>query len=331
MTAAYILRDVTYAYVGPPVLTIGDLKIRSGEIVGLVGPNGSGKTTLLHLLAFLESPRSGQIMFFGEEFHKASLLVFRRKVGFLLQNPYLFHDTVMANLTWGMRLRGISAADSVGKSLKALERVGLCGFENRYAGSLSGGESQRVALARALVLDPDVLLLDEPSNHMDRVSWERTEQIVLELNREYGKTVIMATHGVDRAQTLAHTMIHLWQGKVVPVQAGNLFTGEPRNDGLVFDTGKIRIELETPANNATCVTIDPSLITISFDTPKNGTKNAFPGKVVAMSTENGNVRVEVDAGERLRVSVPGDSALLSQLRLGAAVWVVLRDDAIKAI
>jgi tungstate transport system ATP-binding protein len=331
MSAAYILSDVTYAYGGAPVLAIDHLVIPEGEIVGLVGPNGSGKTTLLSLLSFVEIPHGGAVTFFGEEFHKGSLLAFRRKVGFLLQNPYLFHDTVMANLTWAMRLRGISSADARRESLEALDKVGLSGFENRPARSLSGGESQRVALARALVLDPAVLLLDEPSNHMDKASWERTEQIVLELNRDFGKTVIMATHGVDRAKTLAHTMIHLWQGRVAPAQTDNLLHGEPNDSGLVFDTGKIRIELEEPAPGATCVTIDPNRTHISLDAPHTGVKNAFSGKVLAMSVENGKVRVEVDAGERLRVSIPVDSILLSQLRLGATVWVVLGRDSVTPI
>jgi tungstate transport system ATP-binding protein len=331
MSAAYVLKHVIYGYDGPPVLQIEDLEIPEGKIVGLVGPNGSGKTTLLNILSFVEVPGRGTITFFGEEFQKGKLLAFRRKVGFLLQNPYLFHDSVMANLTWAMRLRGISSAHARREALKALDKVGLSGFENRQARSLSGGESQRVALARALVLNPDALLLDEPSNHMDKASWERTEQIVLELNRDFGKTIIMATHGVDVAQTLAHTMIHLRQGKVAPPQTDNVFNGEPDDNGLVFDTGKIRIELEGPATGATCVIIDPNRTHISLDAPENYAKNAFSAKVLAMSAENGKVRVEVDAGERLRIFISRDSALLSQLRLGAAVWVVLEEGAVTAI
>ncbi len=101
MTDAYTLRNVTYTYGGSPVLDIGEMQIPEGEIVALVGPNGSGKNHLLHLLAFLETPQTGQIEFFGEESHEGNLLALRRKAGLLLQNPYLFHETVMSNMIWG--------------------------------------------------------------------------------------------------------------------------------------------------------------------------------------------------------------------------------------
>lgn len=215
MTAAYRLRNVTYTYGGPPALEIHEMEIFEGEIVALVGPNGSGKTTLLHLLAFLETPQTGEIEFFGEKAHPGNLLGLRRKAGLLLQNPYLFHETVMSNLTWGLRLRGLSGQDAKRAALRVLEMVGLAGFENRYARSLSGGESQRVALARALVLEPTVLLLDEPSNHMDRTSAERTEEIVLDLNRKHGRTVVIATHAMDRRLPSSHRVIFLSEGKSI--------------------------------------------------------------------------------------------------------------------
>jgi energy-coupling factor transporter ATP-binding protein EcfA2 len=330
MTAAYSLRNVTYTYGGSPVLDIGQMRIPEGEIVALVGPNGSGKTTLLHLLAFLEMPQTGEIQFFGEKTHAGNLLALRRKAGLLLQNPYLFHETVMSNMIWGLRLRGISSKDAERASLKALEMVGLAGFENRYARSLSGGESQRVALARALVLEPVALLLDEPSNHMDRASAERTEEIVMELNRKHGRTVVIATHAVDKTLAFAHQVIHLWEGKIVSAATDNLFRGVLQQQGNVFDTGNMALHLEAPASSGSFVTIDPSQIEIRFESEPQSA-NSFPGTVVALSAENGQIRVDVDAGERVRVLIPSDSKILPQLRLGLAVWVVFSTSAVKVI
>lgn len=98
----------------------------------------------------------------------------------------------------------------------SLETVGLAGFDNRYARSLSGGESQRVALARGLVLEPEVLLLDEPANHMDRESVRRTEETVLDLNKKRGTTIILTSHDIVQVKALAHRVLCLSEGKIVP-------------------------------------------------------------------------------------------------------------------
>jgi tungstate transport system ATP-binding protein len=215
MTYAYEVQDLAFAYDGPPVLEIDHLRVPAGNIVALVGPNGSGKTTLLHALAFLETPQRGSVRLFGESQTSDNLLVLRRKVSLLLQIPYLFHDTVLGNVMWGLRMRGLPRKKSRERALASLEKVGLSGFEKRPARSLSGGESQRVALARSLALDPEVLLLDEPSNHLDRESASRIEEIVLDMNGKHGKTIILATHDAFTVKKLAHQVINLVQGKIL--------------------------------------------------------------------------------------------------------------------
>lgn len=216
MTLAYTLKNLIFSYQDRPILEIDSLEIAAGEIVALIGPNGSGKTTLLHNLAFLEEPQRGTISFFGEPVRKEKLLSFRRRVGLLLQNPYLFHTSVLSNILWGLSVRGVPKRTGKKAALEALEIVGLVGFENRYARSLSGGEAQRVALARALVLEPDVLLLDEPANHMDRESVRRTGDTVLELNATRGTTVVLTSHDLVQVETLAKRVICLSCGKIVP-------------------------------------------------------------------------------------------------------------------
>jgi tungstate transport system ATP-binding protein len=192
------------------LLEIERLDVAPGEILGIAGPNGSGKTTLLHLMAFIHRPWSGTIRFFGNDTQGAAKTDLRRKVGLLLQHPYMFSTTVLGNITWGLRIRGTPKRRSLELAAEALDWVGLNGFEKRDARSLSGGETQRVALARSLVLDPDALLLDEHANHMDKQSVERVEQVVMDRNRTKGNTVVFAGHFRESKTTLQpHRIINM--------------------------------------------------------------------------------------------------------------------------
>ena len=331
MKAAYQLNNVAFSYGGPPVLIIDHLRVSAGEVLALVGPNGSGKTTLLHLLAFLMTPQTGDIFFFDSKTDQSSLFGIRRRVGLLLQNPYLFNMSVLGNLLWGLRIRGISKSEAQALSLDALGRVGLDGFEHRHVRTLSGGESQRVALARAIVLNPDVLLLDEPATHMDRESIERTEEIVLEMNKNQGKTVIITTHNPAQVQHVAHKFLHIFQGGCCSAAPDNLFRGSMSEDGTVFDTGSIRVTLSASAIRGSRLSIDPSRITLSSEMFSPEPANSFEGPIVALSEENGFVRAQVQAGERFHVLMHADSPEAQDLRLGRTVWLTFNSDAVEIL
>lgn len=303
MTWAYNVEGLEFCYGSCPVLSLDRLEVSAGGLVALVGPNGSGKTTLLHLLAFVETPSQGRISFFGERSTKKNLLSFRRRVGLLLQKPYLFHTTVLANILWGLNLRGISGAKAKQSALAALDHVGLTGFENRRASALSGGEAQRVALARALVLEHDVLLLDEPFTHMDQQNVQRTEEIVVHLNRDRGTTIVFTTHNLSNVQHLAHRILHLFRGRLAAGSPDNLFKGELIENGTVFDTGRIRVHLASPVAQGTALSIDSSKITLSANSLQTKGPNVFEGRIIALTEENGQIRVEVLAGERFQVLV----------------------------
>ncbi|MBI5248148.1 MAG: ABC transporter ATP-binding protein, partial [Desulfomonile tiedjei] len=320
MTTAYKIRDLSFSYGGSPILAVPELEIPDGKIVALVGPNGSGKTTLLHLLAFIEPPDSGRIEFLGLEASRSNLLELRRSVGLLLQNPYLFHETVFANLTWALRLRGLSKKECRDRALTALETVGLSGFEQREARLLSGGETQRIALARTLALDPKVLLLDEPFNHLDREAARRTEELVVEINSKLNKTVVLTSHSA-KSQVIAHTVLHLFKGRIIPAPPDNLFRGKLMESGRVFYTGRILVTLPSAVSEGDLVTIDPERIKVSLEAPPPGNLNAYTGTVIGLSSENGRVRLEIDAGEVLRVLVSAQSEILPHLRLGSRVWI----------
>ncbi len=321
MNSIYTLRDISFAYGADPVLRVNHLEITSGSIVALLGPNGSGKTTLLHILAFLDSPQEGHLEFFGQRVHGRNTLTMRRKVALLLQSPYIFHETVLDNIIWGLRIRSVSRERAHSIALNALERVGLGGFGPRYAPSLSGGEAQRVAMARAIALDPTVLLLDEPFNHMDREAVRLTEDIVAQLRHERGVTVVFTSHLIEKVHAVANQVVHLWQGRIAPTGPDNLFKGVLIDEGSRFNTGTLTIRLARSMTQGEFVAVDPSHVQLVLSGEPNGSVNSFHGRIVSLIEENGRVRVVVEAGERFVTFVRYEDRLMEHLVLGSSVGV----------
>jgi tungstate transport system ATP-binding protein len=328
MIPAYHVTDLSFSYGRGPALEVPDMKVPAGEIVAIVGPNGSGKTTLLHLLAFIFQPQAGTVRFFGDKSSKGNVLSFRRRVGLLLQQPYLFSTTVLENVMWGLKVRGVPTQLARERAVAALNQVNLSGFEGRRARSLSGGESQAVALARALVLEPEVLLLDEPSNHLDRARVQRTEEIFLEANRRHGKTVLFTTHDLLQGRKLADRVLSIFRGKPAPSSSENLFQGRILADGVHFDTGALVIPLSSPATGGSYVSIDPSKITLLRDDFDGPDQSALVGRVVGLHEENGKIRVEVSAGERIHVLVDGAGWVGQPFELGQRVRLGLDENAV---
>jgi tungstate transport system ATP-binding protein len=223
----YQLNQVTKQYDHRSVLQVDYLEIWRDEILALVGPSGSGKSTLLRLLNFLEPPSSGAIRFLDTDFSagRTMPLELRRRVTTVFQRPVLLNSSVWANVNYGLRLRG--ERDSAGRIQKALEQVGLEQLARQRARTLSGGEAQRVALARAIVLQPDVLLLDEPTANLDPYNVSLIEDIMTALNRERGTTLILVTHNVFQAKRLAQRVALLLEGQIVEVNSVETFFQSP--------------------------------------------------------------------------------------------------------
>ena len=222
----YQLRGVTRAYGRRRVVDVEALDIERGEILCLVGPSGSGKSTLLRLLNFLEPPTAGTILFDGQLVPPDPPLYLLRRVTTVFQRPILLNRSVRDNVAYGLRLRGLSLD---GRVDEALDRVGLTAFAHQPAHKLSGGELQRAALARALVLDPEVLLLDEPTANLDPYNVGLIESIVRQQNRERGTTVVLVTHNVFQARRLASRVGLLLEGKIVEVAPVEPFFNSPRD------------------------------------------------------------------------------------------------------
>jgi tungstate transport system ATP-binding protein len=225
----YQLSDVTKAYNGRCVLQVDGLDIRRGEIFSMVGPSGAGKSTMLRLLNFLEPPSSGRIRFLDAEFTPGRPMPLKllRRVTTVFQRPLLLNRSVQANVTYGLRLR--NQRNSGRRVEAALEQVGLRHMAHQRARTLSGGEAQRVALARAIVLQPEVLLLDEPTANLDPYNVGLIEDIVGALNRERGTTLVLVTHNVFQAKRLAHRVALLLEGQVIEVTDVETFFKSPRD------------------------------------------------------------------------------------------------------
>ena len=192
------------------------LTIEPGSMVALLGPSGCGKTTCLRMIAGLVIPTSGDILI--NDAHVTSVPVHKRNIGMLFQNYALFpHMTVAENIAFGLDMRGIAKADTGNRVRDALELVRLNEFGDRFPSQLSGGQQQRVALARALVIQPAVLLLDEPLGALDKGLRESMQVELRALQRRLGVTTVMVTHDQDEALTMADQIVVMRDGRLEQV------------------------------------------------------------------------------------------------------------------
>jgi lipoprotein-releasing system ATP-binding protein len=193
------------------ILKQANLELNAGETLAIVGASGIGKSTLLHLLGALDRPDSGTYLFQGEDiflFDNVRLAKFRNEsLGFVFQFHYLLPEfSALENTMMPVLIKGLSKQKAREAAEAVLVRVGLKDRLDFRVGKLSGGEQQRVALARALVLNPAILLADEPSGNLDKASSERVHSLLLEVNKEFCMTLIVVTHNMELASYMSRRM-----------------------------------------------------------------------------------------------------------------------------
>ena len=194
------------------------LDIGDGELFTLLGPSGCGKTTLLRLMAGFSALDGGEI-WFGER-RVDALRPYERNIGMVFQNYALWpHMTVRANVAYGLKLRKLDAAKIAERVAAVLGKVNLAGLEVRYPGQLSGGQQQRVALARALVLNPDILLLDEPLSNLDAKIRVQVRAEIRKLQKDLGITTVYVTHDQEEALSLSDRVAVMREGRILQISS----------------------------------------------------------------------------------------------------------------
>jgi tungstate transport system ATP-binding protein len=233
----YELRQVQVVYAGRRVLEVDRLAIHERETLVVVGPNGAGKSTLLRLLNFLEAPSRGYLLYQGEPVPHPAPLELRRRVTTLFQRPALLARTVWENAAFGLRIRRQVPGDPLRQLLRRLDLEDLA---NAPTWTLSGGEAQRVALARALAVEPQVLLLDEPTANLDPHNLSVVEGMIQALRAERACTLIVVTHNVFQARRLADRVAMLHEGRLIEAgQADQFFEGPRDPRAAAFVRGEL--------------------------------------------------------------------------------------------
>jgi len=288
-----------------------DLAIHRSEFFSVLGPSGCGKTTLLRMLAGFESPTRGEIVIDGQRM--SEIPPHRRPTNMVFQNYAIFpHLTVGRNIAFGLRKSGLSKSDVQGRVEDMLALIKLPGYANRTATELSGGERQRVALARALVMQPKVLLLDEPLGALDKNLREQMQIELRALQRSVGITFVFVTHDQEEALTLSDRIAVMAEGRLLQVDSPTGLYEHPKSRfvaGFIGTTnlfdGRVR-GLEGDQATVDAGPLGTLRAHVDADGPEPGTE-----VVVAIRPE----KLE------LHLAAPFDRANVVEGRLGSAAYL----------
>ena len=289
MTSAAIrLEQVTKTFDGRVVAVDAvTLDIAAGEFFSLLGPSGCGKTTSLRMIAGFEHPDSGRVHVGGRDI--TDLPVHRRDMGMVFQSYALFpHRTVAENVAFGLRMREVPKPEIGRRVQAALAQVALTGLEDRKPSQLSGGQQQRVALARALVVEPPVLLCDEPLGALDRKLRQQMQFELKELQKRLGVTLVFVTHDQEEALAMSDRIAVMNKGKVEQVGSPTEIYERPRTRFVADFIGEINIMEDAGVSRA----LRPEKIRLM---PLDGARLA--GKVETANYLGGSTLLRIRAGD----------------------------------
>lgn len=333
---------------GSRILKGVSLEVAPGEFFVLMGPTGCGKTTTLRVSGLLEKPDSGDVFFQGSKAPEGEKkrLRLRRRMATVFQNPVMFSGTVFSNIAWGLGIRGVSREVIRRRVGKMVEMTGLEGLENRDARTLSGGEVRRVALARAMVLEPELLLLDEPTTSL-HPSFRKTllERLKM-LHRETGTTFFMATHSFEDALALGTSAAVMRPGEIEQTGSINSILNKPASTFMaefigagnmlpaVFHGGTASSEgLEIVHSGirqgSGYLSIPPEAVVLSLEPSRTSERNHFKGTVAGIRRSGVNWTVTVDVAGTLLDSALTTGALDElEIREGSSVCLSFKASAV---
>ncbi|HEV7726999.1 MAG: modC [Modestobacter sp.] len=322
-----------------------DLTVADGEVLAVLGPNGAGKSTLLRVLAGLLPPDGGRVALDGDtvwDDGRDHVPAHERSLGMVFQDHLLFpHLSVTENVAFGLRTRGVRRAPARAAAEEWLARVHLAGLGDRRPGELSGGQAQRAALARALVVDPRLLLLDEPLSALDA----RTRLTVrAELRRhlaEFAGSAVLVSHDPVDAMALADRVVVVEDGRVVQTGTPAEVARRPRTDyvarlvGLVLLPGTgagttVRLDgggvvsVGGEATGPVFVAVRPASVSLYLERPAGSPRNVWPARLAAATPHGSVVRCDLAGEVPLTADVTATSFAELGLVPGAPVWASVK-------
>ena len=344
--AQVTLNQLTKKFDDTPVVKGISLTVEDGEFFSLLGPSGCGKTTILRMIAGFTFPTSGTIFF---DDHDVSYIPpNKRNTGMVFQNYALFpHMTVFENVAFGLRTRKVPKAEMADRVAGALKLVGLFGLEARPVPLLSGGQQQRVALARAVVIEPDLLLLDEPLSNLDAKLREETRDQIRDLQKQLGITTIYVTHDQEEALAVSDRIAVMDDGICQQLDTPDVIYRQPANRFVATFMGKMNLwEGILADEDGQCLFRHESGLTILL--PQNTTIDEGPvflamrpqtiklspdvlgnttaGSVVDRQFKGAAVEFVVEiAGEQITVVTHSDDPIAGKQQ-GEEVWVQMPGD-----
>jgi len=343
---------------GVKVLGIPAFRLEEGEFVSLIGPNGSGKSTLLLTLMCLLPRAAGQVLWRGAPVATGGdAVAHRRRMAMVFQEPLLFRATVYENVASGLRIRKVPRAEERRRVGASLEQFGLAAMAGRSAGMLSGGEMRRVSLARALVVEPEVVLLDEPFANLDLPTRQGITDDLERVLHETGAAAVLVTHDQSEALRLSDRIVVMQRGEVVQSDAPAAVMNEPANEFVASCMGMETVVEGTvarqvggeivmavagreisaigtalPGQPVYCC-IRPEHVTIDTTNPagSSSARNVYPARIDGVSSMGPYLKVKLDCGFPLVATVTGESFATLGLERGREVFASFKATAVHVI
>ena len=317
---------------GRTVLSLEALAVPAGARLAVVGPNGAGKSTLLRLLAFVDVPAAGTIALEGRPVETAAARrAARQRVTLVDQRPYLFRGTVLGNVAYGLRARGVGASEAAERAGAALARLKLRELAGRDTRALSEGEIQRVAVARALAVEPVALLLDEPVSGADRAAHHALFEALAAEQERRPLTIVFASHLLEDAYRWAGDLLALHQGQASPVTPENLFRVDLPGGAPIqtVTVGPLALEVVTDRRGPATLAIPPDEIVLSTASLHSSARNALKGRIVRVAEHGAAMRVTLDAGIELVALITRKSFEEMRLAVGGTAFASFKSVAVR--
>ncbi len=325
-----------------------DLEIENGEYFVILGPSGAGKTMILELLAGLWHPDEGKI--FMDDVDITNVSPEHRGVGFVYQDYMLFpHKSVFKNISFGLEMRKMDKKEIKVKVEEIMDKFNISHLSDRFPYNLSGGEQQRVAIARALIINPNILLMDEPLSALDQSTREDFIRELKQIHRSTDITIIQVTHNLDEALMLADRVAVIHDGQVEQVgNASEIFrcpankfvadfvgienvlygNSEVINGISHVNTGKITIISSYNIEGKVNIAIRPEDILISNEKVNTSARNVFNGRIDEVIEKGSILKLSIDIGEKIMVLITHQAFSELELKLGNNVWVYFKASAV---